>query len=65
MISFPNAKINIGLTVTGKRADGFHNLHSVFYPISLKDALEIIPSSEFNFKCTGFDAGIEKENLCI
>jgi len=65
MITFPNAKINIGLTVTGKRADGFHNLHSVFYPIPLRDALEIIPSDEFIFTCTGFGAGNDKENLCI
>lgn len=65
MITFPNAKINIGLTITGKRTDGFHNLHSVFYPIALKDALEIIPFSELQFTCTGFDAGNDMDNLCI
>lgn len=41
MIYFPNAKINIGLFVTGKRDDGFHNIESVFYPIGLNDALEM------------------------
>lgn len=41
MIFFPNCKINIGLFVTGKREDGFHNLESVFYPIGLCDALEM------------------------
>ena len=41
MVVFPNAKINIGLFVTGKRPDGFHNLETVFYPIELRDILEI------------------------
>jgi len=41
MVLFPNAKINIGLYVTEKRADGFHNLETVFYPIGLRDILEI------------------------
>ncbi len=46
MICFPNAKINIGLHVVSRRKDGYHNLETVFYPIGLKDALEIIPSPE-------------------
>lgn len=41
MILFPNAKINLGLSVTGKRADGYHNIETVFYPVPLEDALEI------------------------
>ena len=41
MIYFPNAKINIGLNVTEKRPDGYHNLETVFYPIELQDAIEL------------------------
>lgn len=41
MIYFPNTKINIGLFVTEKRKDGFHNLETVFYPLGLSDILEI------------------------
>ena len=41
MLSLPCAKINIGLNVTGKRPDGYHNLETVFYPIPLTDVLEI------------------------
>ena len=41
MVVFPNAKINLGLHITSKRADGYHNIESVFYPIPLNDALEI------------------------
>lgn len=44
MITFPNAKINLGLHITEKRSDGFHNLETVFYPVPWKDALEIVPS---------------------
>jgi 4-diphosphocytidyl-2-C-methyl-D-erythritol kinase len=46
MISFPNAKINIGLNIVEKRNDGFHNIESVMYPVGLKDALEIIDNKE-------------------
>lgn len=41
MITFPNAKINLGLSITEKRPDGYHNLETVFYPVALEDALEI------------------------
>ncbi len=44
MICFPNAKINLGLRVTEKRPDGYHNLETVFYPIGMKDALEVVPN---------------------
>ena len=41
MITFPNAKINLGLNIVEKRPDGYHNLETIFYPIPLQDALEI------------------------
>ena len=41
MITFPIAKINLGLNVVEKRPDGYHNLETVFYPVPIKDALEI------------------------
>ena len=44
MITFPNAKINLGLNIVGRRADGYHNLETVFYPIGLTDVLEIVPA---------------------
>lgn len=54
MLTFPNAKINLGLNITEKRPDGYHNLETVFYPIPIKDALEIVPASSANHKqkCT-------------
>ena len=41
MITFPIAKINLGLNVVEKRPDGYHNLETVFYPVQIKDALEV------------------------
>lgn len=45
MITFPNAKINLGLNIVERRPDGYHNIETVFYPIPLTDALEIVPAT--------------------
>jgi len=42
MILFPNAKINLGLFITEKRPDGFHNIETILFPIPLCDALECV-----------------------
>ncbi len=42
MICFPNAKINLGLNVVSRRADGYHNLETIFYPLQIHDALEVV-----------------------
>ena len=66
MILFPPAKINLGLQVTNKRADGFHDIETVFYAIPLCDALEINPSEELSFVSTGLPIeGKVENNLCI
>jgi 4-diphosphocytidyl-2-C-methyl-D-erythritol kinase len=66
MILFPNAKINIGLQITEKRPDGFHNLESCFYPVPLNDLLEIIPASQTSFVISGADIpGDSASNLCL
>lgn len=68
MIIFPNAKINLGLQITGKRTDGYHTLETLFYPIPLEDALEILPNTHkeagdiFSIAGTNPDCGLE-ENL--
>lgn len=53
MICFPNAKINLGLNIVGKRPDGYHDLETLFYPIPVKDALEIVAAETFSFTQTG------------
>ena len=66
MICFPNAKINLGLNVVSKRPDGYHDIETIFYPIPVKDALEIVSSDRLRFSQTGIpvDAPQEK-NLVI
>jgi len=75
MICFPNAKINLGLNITEKRSDGFHNIETVFYPIGWNDALEVIVAdsdstlksnhiSEFNLHLSGLAiSGNMEDNL--
>ena len=67
MICFPNAKINIGLRITEKRPDGFHNLETIFYPVhGLCDCLEFVESSELRFENYGIQIDTPPEkNLCI
>lgn len=66
MVSFPNAKINLGLDITEKRTDGFHNIESCFYPVNWSDALEIIPSTELQFSSSGLAIpGDNNSNLCL
>ena len=43
MITSPIAKINLGLNVVEKRADGYHNLETVFFPVPIEDTLEVQP----------------------
>jgi 4-diphosphocytidyl-2-C-methyl-D-erythritol kinase len=65
MILFPNAKINIGLYVTEKRPDGFHNLESAFFPVNWTDILEITPQETFEFSSSGLAiSGKIENNLC-
>ena len=66
MIVFPNAKINIGLNITERRPDGYHNLETVFYPLMIKDALEVIESEELRFQSSGITIpGDSQNNLCL
>lgn len=53
MIVFPNAKINLGLNVVSKRADGYHNLETIFYPVKLADALEFVEAGETSLSISG------------
>ncbi|MDN4754637.1 4-(cytidine 5'-diphospho)-2-C-methyl-D-erythritol kinase [Porphyromonadaceae bacterium W3.11] len=65
MITFPKAKINIGLRVLRKRADGYHDIQTLMYPIPLTDVLEIIPSDiemKYDFGTLDFE-GVPEDNL--
>jgi len=69
MVVFPNCKINLGLNILRKRADGFHDLETIFYPVPLKDSLEIITNSvteTFEYSTSGINIdGNTQDNLCF
>ena len=70
MITFPNAKINLGLNIVEKRPDGYHNLETIFYPIPLQDALEITPweggERKYKLAQSGIQiAGEDEHNLVV
>ena len=63
MIRFPIAKVNLGLNVVERRPDGYHNLQTVFYPVPIKDALEVFPMAE-NFP-SEVDCDIKVTNIHV
>ena len=66
MIVFPNAKINIGLNIVNKRADGYHDLETVFYPVMIRDVLEVVEAKELSFGSTGITVpGAFEDNICL
>ena len=73
MLKNPIAKINLGLNVVERRPDGYHNLETVFYPIQIKDALEVYPMDEQFPSATDCDLkvtniqidGDEQRNLVV
>ena len=70
MIVFPNCKINLGLHILQKRTDGFHDLETVFYPVALQDALEIIqnlsPTTDIEFTTSGLEIpSTIEQNICV
>jgi 4-diphosphocytidyl-2-C-methyl-D-erythritol kinase len=67
MISFPCAKINLGLNVVSKRSDGYHNIETVLFPVhGLADILEIVESDRFSFTQTGmYVDSTTEDNLCV
>jgi 4-diphosphocytidyl-2-C-methyl-D-erythritol kinase len=70
VIVFPNCKINLGLNITGKRTDGYHNLETVFIPLNLRDVLEVVHVDEtaesIQYSGSGMPILAETENnLCV
>jgi 4-diphosphocytidyl-2-C-methyl-D-erythritol kinase len=68
MLFFPNCKINLGLSILRRRPDGYHDLETVFYPLPLKDALELIPNGDTEpaFSSYGLPIpGDPADNLCL
>jgi 4-diphosphocytidyl-2-C-methyl-D-erythritol kinase len=66
MLAFANAKVNLGLYITEKRKDGYHNLETVFYPVKLHDVIEITEAPQLSCVVEGMAVpGNPADNLCI
>lgn len=68
MLFFSNCKINLGLRVLQKRADGYHDLETVFYPIPFHDVIEVIRTEQapLQFSTSGIDVNVlPEQNLCM
>jgi 4-diphosphocytidyl-2-C-methyl-D-erythritol kinase len=64
MITFPNGKINLGLHVTSKRSDGYHEIESCMVPVPVYDVLEMVISAQHSFSISGLSIpGNTDENL--
>ena len=65
MLAFANAKINIGLNVTAKRPDGYHEIETVFYPVKVQDVVELTDAAELTCVVAGNTfSGAMEDNLC-
>lgn len=68
IVRLPPAKLNLTLSVVGRRDDGFHDLHSVFVPLALHDVLTVAPAGSAGpdtLHVIGLDAGPVEENLVL
>ncbi|MFT6054431.1 MAG: 4-diphosphocytidyl-2-C-methyl-D-erythritol kinase [Roseivirga sp.] len=66
MVSFPNAKINLGLFITDRLPNGYHTIESCLFPIPWSDVLEFVPSKKLEFNSSGIAIpGNEKDNLVL
>src|SRR5690606_12983994 len=70
MLLFSPAKINIGLNITGKRPDGYHNIQTVFYPLPFFDAVDCVQAKyqtePFQLNTSGISIpGPDAKNLCV
>ncbi|TNF44018.1 MAG: 4-(cytidine 5'-diphospho)-2-C-methyl-D-erythritol kinase, partial [Cytophagales bacterium] len=66
MITFPNAKINLGLHITARRKDGYHDIETCMVPIPLCDALEMVLDKKPSWNSSGLSIpGDPKDNLIL
>ena len=59
------AKLNLFLHVTGRRADGYHELQSLMVPITLADTLDFELRDDGRITRTGDLIGTEEDDLCV
>jgi 4-diphosphocytidyl-2-C-methyl-D-erythritol kinase len=59
------AKINLGLRVTGRRPDGYHEIRTLFQTVTLKDRLTFgpLPDGRLELVCAAPDVPADETNL--
>lgn len=71
MVAFPPGKINLGLYITSKRPDGYHNLETIFIAVDLRDAIECVPAGNKETQSVAITlsgrpiSGDPANNLCV
>ncbi|KQR31054.1 4-(cytidine 5'-diphospho)-2-C-methyl-D-erythritol kinase [Deinococcus sp. Leaf326] len=60
---FAPAKINLGLSVVGRRPDGYHELHTLMVPLTVGDMLDIVPAPALSLRVEGAALPIDGRNL--
>ncbi len=66
MVVFPPCKINLGLNIVAKRADGYHDIDTCFFPVPWTDMLEVLPSQKLKMEASGIlIPGNREENVCL
>ncbi len=59
------AKLNLSLAITGRRADGFHELISLVASLELADTLEFTPGGEWRLTCDDPSLPVDGSNLVL
>jgi 4-diphosphocytidyl-2-C-methyl-D-erythritol kinase len=62
---FAPAKLNLFLAVTGRRADGFHDLVSLVAPLDFGDQLRTEPGDGFTLACDDAQVPVDDTNLVL
>lgn len=66
MVIFSNCKINIGLNITEKRLDSFHNIETIFFPLPIFEVLELIDAESVDLTTYGIDIpGDKSQNIVL
>lgn len=59
------AKVNLFLYVLGKRPDGYHDIYTLFYPVSIYDTLSLKKADKTTLVCSNKDIPEDENNIII
>lgn len=58
------AKVNLALSILGRRVDGYHDIQTIFQTIDVSDELEFRPAPQIELHCENLP-GIRRENNLV